>query len=253
MRDLSLVLIIFLISHSAFSKCDESVMKSSVRDEERISTVEILKRSMTRMEFCEVLTEFHESFKNDVAKKLKSSFKLKGYWASSYPQAQAEQFPEAWTGRRPESHSIVVNGAVLNQKIRSKNALRILLCHELGHILVKQVYNMSKDKNLLVKPEGYADFFATNYCLKKLNEVAMLNLDINDMEKAAYNFSLDSGFANDEAHFPEGQFDFSESTKLVTEHSYAKCRYTTLIVGLENKKLSKTGLPQVLPRCWFKP
>lgn len=242
-----------LISQLAFSKCDEKIMKSSLKDEERMPIAETLRRSMTRMEFCEVLTEFHDSFKNDVTKRLKSIFKVEGYWASANPQAHAEQFPEPWSGRQPESHSIIVNGALLNQNIRSKSALRILLCHELGHILFKPVYKISKDKNLHVKPEGYADFFATNYCLKKLNQRAMLNLDMDDMKNAAYNFSLDSGLADGEAHFNEGLFDVSESIKLVTEHPNAQCRYTTLIVGLEYQKTSKVGFKKILPRCWFKP
>lgn len=238
---------------SAFGQCKESVMASSAKDEERIPSTEIIRRSMTRIEFCEVLTEFQEIFKKDVAKRLNGSFSVKGYWASSYPQAHASQYPEAWTGTKPESYSIVVNGAVLNQNIRSKDSLRILLCHELGHILLKKVYKFSKDKNLHVKPEGYADFFATNYCIKKLNDLAGLGMDSSEMRKAVYHFSLDNGLANSEAHFPEGQFDYSENSKLVTEHPSSQCRYTTLVVGIENKQLKKADLPNRLPRCWFKP
>lgn len=179
--------------------------------------------------FTNTLKEFNYLFSTDVKQHTGKKLKVSGDWKNNSSQAYSYQ--------KLDESRIHINGGTLNRFIQNQDQLRLLLCHELGHIMSGRFYQIRSDSKM--NPiEGYADYFATNYCMNQFK------YDYKRIAEIAFSFSLSLANEMGEDLFSIHDRDHSVITK--TNHSYssALCRYTTFMAGIENNMFQ-------MPTCWF--
>lgn len=186
-------------------------------------------RSIDSETFTRVLQEFSYIFQSNVKQHTGNTLKVMGSWNDNSSQAYSYQSADEFR--------IQINGGVLKSFIKNQDQLRLLLCHELGHIMSGRFYQIRSDSKM--NPiEGYADYFATNYCMNQFKYNYQKIADI------AYDFSLAMAQELREDLFQREARD--SSVILITNNSYSKtlCRYTTFMAGIENNSFK-------MPACWF--
>lgn len=184
-------------------------------------------RSITLSAFTNTLKEFNYLFAYEVKRITDTDLKVIGDWQNN--SAQAYSYLKTAESR------IHINGGILNGLIQDEDQLRLLLCHELGHILSGRFYEVRAD-NKINPIEGYADFFATNYCMNQFK------YDYKEIAQIAFKFSLSMAKAVSDDIFSEDERDASVAVKMNDSYSSSLCRYTTFIAGIENSSP---------PSCWF--
>lgn len=128
---------------------------------------------------------------------------------------------------------IQVWGGMLGHENLDENAFKLLLCHEIGHVLGGAPL---KSKGGWSSTEGQSDYFTGLECAHKLG--------LNDIEFQEAALKLASIYA-EVAREPKPKLDSCDES-VVTRINYGypkvQCRLDTMISGWRNTER---------PRCWF--
>jgi hypothetical protein len=128
---------------------------------------------------------------------------------------------------------IQVWGGMLSHSLLTEDAFRLLLCHEIGHVLGGAPL---KSRNGWSSTEGQSDYYLGIECAHKLG--------LTDFEFHEAALSLASIYA-EVAREPAPKLDSCDET-VVTRINYGypkvQCRLDTMISGWRNLER---------PRCWF--
>ena len=150
----------------------------------------------------------------------------------------------AYTTRKGNIWRIVIGGAYLNKK--DDGALRILLCHELGHHIGGAPYKfIGSGEHSWISAEGQADYFAGAECAKKLihNEAHYIDsAEIFAQQMWSKNRKKDGPKPN------RNQTSEIIARSTLLKHPQPQCRLDTYIAAYycpEDKDCR--------PPCWFKP
>ena len=194
-----------------------------------------------------------------------AELKVKDWSLSIEPDWISSEDNATMVTRNAPYYSLRYEGGLIKKNKLSQDALSIVLCHEMGHLLGKRI--PGEDGLISASPEGEADYFATQNCLKKLwkNNTELTEVistvEMNHLKKRLAKFKIISG-SKDEmrsirmavAAFESLQknvskaISFSKEDKsqvreTLDDYPSAQCRLDTYFAGIVNAKR---------PRCWFK-
>lgn len=164
---------------------------------------------------------------------------------------------------------LITKGAIENKKM-TKDAFRLILCHEFGHYFGGAP---KKNNQHWASSEGQSDYYATSKCIKR-----MLPQDDNFIQRvknATLLFGQMLAIMNNEdsKKISLEAKDSREVMSMDTTHPSAQCRVDTMIAGLncplsEKVEFSNTNpdvgaclessiRPEIAagarPRCWYRP
>lgn len=183
---------------------------------------------------------------------------------------------------------IVISRGLLDHKLATKNVLKLMVCHELGHFIggePKQMRGRS-DRKSWSTAEGQADFYLTSICMKKIikksnsikkdlsNVAQTLKTEINkicqndlckEVALASYKVAkiyADIKFWKRKLSFVKKDDRIAHQT--IRKHLNPQCRLDALIAALlyqEVRDLSKsedlfltcTNEAYKQPSCWLSP
>ncbi len=290
---LILIIVCLLISKSSWSNsqssnapsyCDKSILVQDtvahefalVQDPDHFQ-----KRSFTQTEFCAVLTKINTLYKNLVKKEKNHALKLYGYWDRGLPFAE-EKYSE-----RDGTYGVHVNGGYLSLNGFSKDALALVACHEIGHILGG---NSRIRKSLSLNDygqntsEAFADYFATHQCTKfyfaSLNEEyevptgtpSRVISSCRNAFQETVKFKLcvrsaNAGLSVVSILKPDAHVSYNVESSITShytllrqlEYPEPQCRLDTYLAGAGCPRNGICGLWiddfkfSNLPRCWFFP
>jgi hypothetical protein len=142
--------------------------------------------------------------------------------------------------RRWDNAQVIIYRGMAHRREINPDALILIICHELGHLYGGEPL---KDEYNQISPEGQADYFATNKCLRK---ALLAHSTSGDIEKRIVDAQLNvSLFLANNWGLVAPQFSTPDTT-VVTEtlmtHPSPQCRLDTYKAGHKNG-------PR--PSCWY--
>ena len=141
--------------------------------------------------------------------------------------------------RRWDSAQVLVYRGMAHRRELNRDALALVVCHELGHLYAGQPL---KNENDFIAAEGQADYFATKHCIRK----ALAIFDEKNIEERAIEATKAVGefLANNWGHKHPRTDTPDESVVDTTNLSYPtpQCRFDTYMAGLKG---------ELRPRCWY--
>lgn len=209
-----------------------------------------------RNQFESIVNEFQQFFTLKV--------KEKGY--QFLIQADWNQFKKDASIKIPNKKVILtITGGMAREKLMSEDALRLILCHEMGHFFGGAP---KINKGHWSSTEGQADYYSTSKCIlnfiknnqiKRVKEASLILAKIT---------ALQTGEVISEDSF--NKKDISVVTRTTALHSSAQCRLDTLIAGLncQNSSEFSDENPEIgaclsindlappfkaRPGCWYRP
>ena len=177
-----------------------------------------------------------------------------GYWDTPGYNANAGHVGSEST------YEVNVYGGLLDWKASGEGALAAVICHEIGHILGGIAQSRSEQNGDLINiSEGFADYFATQVCLKKYFSESVPSTGLagrndriqqlckNDSDptlctqvlNAAYDNSLTLAYASQNASgeaIPDFKFPSHEVATKGMVFSFGvyperACRFDTMVAG----------------------
>lgn len=275
-------LFIFSITVNLFAtNCDESILVfDNIQKKMNLSSDlnYYSKRVLTLETFCKVASKLARLYPAQNGIKIK----YQAMWDLPDPNARANY-------NNHEGHYLIeIYGGLLNLPHFTEGALAAVTCHELGHIKggtkESRIFWDGK-KQLLNTSEGFADYFASQICLKKYYEdrnftevprierisnicqyVQKKQLCINVLN-ASYDYIFST--SNEPINLNiSSTFTASHTSHTPQNHPKHECRFDIMISGYRcplnmqdipcgfNKKGRYTGKgskESLPPRCFFKP
>ncbi len=219
-----------------------------------------LMAALTRAEFEQVLQEFREIYGPEL-RRTDLRLQFKANWNDHRLKASV---------KIPDGKAIVtISGGYAKQKEMTADAFRIVLCHEMGHILG----GAPKQKTLRWSTiEGQADYYATAKCLRRIVPEEDLTLErVKDAALRIGKMLVDR--ADLQAELSTERPSKIEVFTTQETHPAAQCRIDTMIAGFRcpisaQEDFSRTD-PNIAaclhssvdpnirlgarPRCWYRP
>jgi hypothetical protein len=117
---------------------------------------------MTRVEFYQIIKNVQKLYEGEILERFGATLKIKGDWEDGTVNAYAMQ--------SGTTYHVKMFGGIARHPAMSKNALRVVLCHELGHHIggapnTTRLFGFVKT---WAANEGQSDYFATSKCMRKL-------------------------------------------------------------------------------------
>lgn len=235
--------------------------------------------------FFEVIDEFRQTYR-PLFLEQGLDFQITGEWEDERTNAQAT--------RDSEGNPVVrVYGGLARHPLVTPDALRLLVCHEIGHFLggAPKSFRGRSELRSWSSAEGQADYFATAKCLKTLWADEEKEEDLTDLvpverdalqnqcqtslcrrialagkQVALLFHELRSGGFSPEFH----RKDSTQVSETQMGHPFAQCRLDTYVAGArcaispeegfdpQNAEIGACGFEETTlegarPRCWFQP
>jgi len=113
-----------------------------------------------------LITVMHQYRRLTVTSNL--SLSISGDWENEKVNAYAAQrmHVDNGNGRRTKVARITILGGIARHPDITLDALALVVCHEVGHVLGGAPY--IKGRDVRVSSEGQSDFYAARYCMEKL-------------------------------------------------------------------------------------
>ena len=144
------------------------------------------------------------------------------------------------TARRWETAQVLIFRGMAHRKEINLDALALIVCHEIGHLYGGQPLKREHD---YIAAEGQADYFASQFCLKRALEI----ISTDNIEQRMLNAinGVGSFLAKNWGHKRPSIStpDLSVVEKTYLEHPNPQCRFDTYMAGINNKSR---------PSCWYK-
>ena len=205
----------------------------------------------------EILNEFQEDMlKMDLRFSLNKQWNSEGRIASiKIPNGEA---------------TLSISGFMARQELMTEDAFRLLLCHEVGHVLGGAP---KQSPGHWSSSEGQADYYSTSKCIKRI----LPNDDNLHQRIRKASLALAQLDALGNGNHPEAvSLDNKDKTIVlnsISTHPNSQCRLDTLIAGLNckvdpyldfdrtdsnigactRKNADNSISKAARPRCWFRP
>ena len=118
---------------------------------------------LSKSEFNEVVAKFH-NFWNPI---LQTKYDKKLFFQNKWEEARIDA-----SATRDDDNNLIIKvfGGLARHPEMTKNAMLMILCHELGHYLggAPKPFRGKSKKRQWSSAEGQADYFATSKCLPKM-------------------------------------------------------------------------------------
>ncbi len=217
--------------------------------------------SLNQAQFDSILEEVQNEFQTDM-QALDLQFTLNKQWKSEERLASI---------KIPQGKAILsISGFMARQELMSEDSFRLLLCHEVGHVLGGAP---KQSPGHWSSTEGQADYYSTAKCIKRL-------IPENDEQYSrvkAASLALAQMDAIGNGNHPESvsldKRDSSQVMASITTHPNSQCRLDTMIAGLNcsvdphidfdttnsdigacvRRSSDEEMRNAARPRCWFRP
>ena len=144
------------------------------------------------------------------------------------------------TARRWETAQVLIFRGMAHRKEINLDALALIVCHEIGHLYGGHPLKREHD---YIAAEGQADYFASQFCLKRALEIISTeNIEERKLEAInAVGLFLARNWGHKKPSLSTPDLSVVEKTYL--EHPTPQCRFDTYMAGINNKSR---------PSCWYK-
>ena len=218
--------------------------------------------ALNSQEFYQILAEFEDIYAPMVAEQ-GGQLELIDKWDNDKVEAWASQDGNNWR--------IEIYGGVARAELIDRDALLLVLCHEMGHHLGgaprTHIRPLFDKVGYWLSVEGQADYFATAKCIKRF---------VSDRERvvmASYNMlTTVANKYGEEGPALDKKDDFIVSHTIYKGYPSFQCRFDTMVAGFDcyisheipfdNKDVtagaclhdaSSWEAVNARPLCWYRP
>jgi hypothetical protein len=240
-------------------------------------TLSTTQAAITKEEFDGAIQEMRDLFTEKVAVSSNAKLVIDGRWEDSTINSYTQKFGEKFI--------MVIFGGIARHEYMTKDAMKLVACAELGHVLG------GNPRNTWSTLVGQADYYATSKCLKiafknddniaivkKINVPVTVSVKCGDafesreqkalcIRSALAGISLANLLSSLNPQSPKVSID-TPSKEVASQtkpyHPDVQCRLDTYVAGAQcDSNLNddhdqdfgfcETGTPAGRPLCWFNP
>lgn len=217
--------------------------------------------AVNESQFEQITDEIKQEFQGDF-QKLGLRFVLNKQWKNTKRDAGI---------KIPKGEAILtITGEMARDQLMSEDGLRLLLCHEIGHVLGGAPKSSSGHWS---SNEGQADYYATSKCINRIieNDDRYNDRVVEASLVLAKMLAISAGKPHEDISISNK--DITRVSQTYNGHPNAQCRLDTLLAGLTcpispaigfsdsnpnqgaclRSSINEDERDGARPRCWYRP